>query len=457
MGAMKAYAHPVLVITFALTRLLGQESATLAKEETADTTLESRVDDFLAPYMETGNFSGSVLIGRKGEVLLSKGYGLSNIELDVPNSPETIFYLASVSRIFTSAAILLLEQNGELSTEDMLADFVPAWPRGDEISIHHLMTTSAGFPNVNSLPGYGMWSMTKQTPRSMAHKFINMPLEYEPGARTEHSNSNLVVLAGLIEIISGKDFGDYLQDEIFAPLEMTRTGHDADSGIVVPGRATGYAPVGLAELGKAPYLNWSVKPGHGSIYSSTEDLYKFDRALAKATLLEEEAVAKLFKPYFPRTGYSWFMRERFGSKEVYMSGRSPGFGAFLGRSVDEDLTVVVLGNLYNALPGSIGPDLIALALGEKVTATAMSTDEPDPELLQELVGSYQFGPEFYLPNAVVGIHVQAGHLFNGGSWLIPSKGMHFIHRGYWSDLIFERDEAGKVTRLRYDSHVGEKR
>ena len=137
-----------------------------------------------------------------------------------------------------------------------------------------------------------------------------------------------------------------------------------------------------------------------------------------------------------------------------IGGRSPGFGSSWQRSVEADVTVIVLGNIYNGVPSTIASELRATMLGEAVQPSPMRADPPDPEVLSDVVGAYQFGPDFYRANATIRFRDQGGHLFNGGSWLIPAGEMTFIHRTYWSTLTFLRDESGTVDRLRYDDFVG---
>jgi CubicO group peptidase (beta-lactamase class C family) len=421
-------------------------------------SLESRVDAHLSPYLETGNFSGSVFVAREGEVLLSKSYGMADRSSGTPNGPQTSYYLASTSRIFTSAAILLLEQQGRLSVDDPLSRHLPDWPRGDEITIHDLLTLSAGFPNINTLPGYVSWSSSPQTPASLCEKFRDLPLEFEPGERPVHSNSNYNVLALLIERLSGRTYGEFLEQELFAPLGMTRTAHDDHPERQVADRAVGYTPVGHADLKPDPRANihWSVKTGNGSIYSTAEDLYRFDRMLAGATLLNETSVAKLFTAHFPSVGYGWFVTDDEGSTRISIGGRSPGFGSSWIRLAEPDVTVIVLGNIYNGVPTTIASDLVAMTTGREVPRASISAAAPDPAVAAAVTGTYQFGPDFYNPNGRVTVDVRDGHVFNRQAWLIPAGDMTFIHRVYWSTLTFVEDESGHVHQLRYDRFTGER-
>ena len=448
----RAVPAPLLLVTV----LFVSPTALTRQEASENDHAAALVDAYLEPYLTTGNFSGSILVARGGRVLFSRGYGLADIENERPNRPDTSFYLASTSRIFTSAAVLLLEQDGHLAVSDTVSEYLPDWPRGDEITIHHLLTLSAGFPNINELAGYPLWSRSPQTPADLCAKFRDLPLEFEPGTRSVHSNSNYNVLALLIEELSGLPYGEFLEAEFFEPLGMTRTAHDSDSAQVVEHRAVGYRPTGVSTLAPHGKLQWSVKTGNGSIYSTVEDLFRFDRMLAEGSILDQESVAKLFTEYYPQNGYGWFVLNRFGAKETSISGRSPGFGSSWRRLLEPEVTVIVLGNIYNGVPGSISRDLLSLAMREVPEPSPLRADPPDAELLAAAVGTYQFGPDFYRRNARVRIHAQDGHLFNGDSWLIPAGETTFVHRTYWSTLTFECGEDGQVTRLVYDGHIGER-
>ncbi len=435
-----------------LTCMLGC-SASVAFASSSSLQLKRSVDEYVQPYLDTGNFSGSVLIAKGDQVLFSGAYGLANLNSETPNEPDTAYYLASTSRIFTSAAILLLEQKGLLSVEDPLSRHIPRWPRGDEITIHHLLTLSAGFPNINSMGGYAAWSSSPQTPESLCARFRDLPLEFEPGTRSVHSNSNYNVLALLIEKISGQTYGEFLRSEFFEPLGMSRTAHDGSS-LDIPYRADGYRPVGLAKLEVHKLDQWSVKTGNGSIYSTVEDLYRFDRMLVNDTLLSAASTQKLFTEHFPSNGYGWFLGDRSGSKRVSISGRSPGFGSSWQRLVDPDLTVIVLGNIYNGVPSTIADDLVSLVLGEEIAPPNLTARPPDPQLLSQATGAYKFGPDFYRANATVVFSNQNGHLFNNDSWMIPAGERSFVHRTYWSTITFAPAEAGKAPSVKYDSFTG---
>ncbi|MGH9768635.1 MAG: serine hydrolase domain-containing protein, partial [Blastocatellia bacterium] len=249
------------------------------------TDLEAKVDAYVRPYVEIKGFSGAILIASKGQVLLRKGYGMANYELDAPNTPLTKFHLASVSKSFTAAAIMILEERGLLGVSDPLSKYIPDYPEGDKITIHHLLTHTSGIPNVNNFPDYNDKSKFPQTLASVIEMFKSKPFTMKPGERYSYSNSNYNVLAFIIEKVSGKSYGDFLKENIFDPLGMKDTGHDGKAGALIKGRASGYAPVGPSDLENASWIDWTIKTGNGSLYSTVEDLYKWDRALYTEKIL----------------------------------------------------------------------------------------------------------------------------------------------------------------------------
>jgi len=197
---------------------------------------------------------------------------MANYELAVPNRSDTRFHIASISKSFTAAAILMLQERGQLHMQDTLAKFIPDYPQGDKITLHHLLTHTSGIPNVNNLPTYSEKSLLCLNLTQIIPLFEDKPLEFQPGARFRYSNSNYNLLAFIIEKASGKDYGKFLEENIFRPLGMNATGNDDGSNALIPNRASGYVPVGMQDVENTPFLNWSIKTGNGSLYSTVEDL-----------------------------------------------------------------------------------------------------------------------------------------------------------------------------------------
>jgi CubicO group peptidase (beta-lactamase class C family) len=423
--------------------------ASCAASAATDPALEAKVDAYVAPYLESHNFSGSVLIARGGTVLVSKGYGMANYELDVPNTPHTKFQIASVSKPFTAAAILLLEERGKLKLKDPLAKFIRDYPQGDKITIHDLLAHSSGILNANNLPGYNEKSRFHQSLEQVIAMFKGMPLLFQPGEKYDYSNSNYNLLACIIEKASGEEYGDFLRRSIFEPLGMNDTG-EPHSDEIIRNHASGYAPRGMSDIQNAPYLDWSIKTGNGSLYSSVEDLYKFDRALYTDKLLGRSSRDLMFKEHFEGVGYAWFIGKKLNRRAITYSGRSPGYTTALLRFVDDDATVILASNIYSSLTRSMADDLAAILFGEPYRVPELTAHPLDKAVLSTCPGRYQFGPDFIRPNLVIRIEARQRDLAittPDENYLIPQSDGTFIDRGYGGKLSFSRDEKGKVTQL----------
>jgi len=410
--------------------------------------LETQVNAYVKPYLDVGGFNGSVLIAKKGKVLLSKGYGMANYELGVPNSPQSKFHIASVSKTFTAAAVMLLEERGLLKVGDSLTKFIPDYPNGDKITVHHLLTNTSGIANINDFPEYDAWSKFSHTPEDLIEKFKNKPLDFKPGERgyTE-SNSNYNLLAFIIEKLSGKSYGEFLEENIFAPLNMKDSGHDNRPEAVLKNRASGYVPAGVSEIKNAPFLDWSIKTGNGSIYSTVEDLYKWDRSLYTEKILKKATIEKMF-----REGYGWFDSKRFNRRAIRMNGRSPGFQSEIQRYVDDDICVIVLGNNYAPTASLIAGGLAAITLGEKYEIPKLAKPvKLDPKIFDAYVGRYQFGADFFVPGGIYTIEKRNDKLFittiGRSRHMTPQSETEFFDRAFWAMIIFVKNDKGEVTNL----------
>lgn len=418
-------------------------------QATRAVTLEARVDAYLKPYLEVRNFSGSVLIAKGGKVLLSKGYGMASYEYNVPDTPRTKFQIASMSKPFTAAAILLLEERGRLSLSDPLTKYIPDYPNGDKITIHHLLAHKSGIPNVNSFPDYNDKSRFPQTLAQIIGMFKDKPLTMQPGERFSYSNSNYNVLAYVIEKASGESYGDFLRKNIFDPLGMKDTAHRADDAAVITNLATGYSPVGADGLERAPYLDWTIKTGNGSLYSTVEDMYKFDRALYAEKILKRGSLDKMFAE-----PYAWFTGKRFGRRVFRYGGRSPGFQGEIQRFVDDNACVVVLGNNYSGAASMISYNLGAILFGEKFDAPELAKSlKVDPNVVAPYTGRYKAGADFALPNVSFTVEEKDGHLLlkldsGAVSALIPLADGTFLERNFFAGKVtFAKDEKGQVSHL----------
>ncbi|MGI8704912.1 MAG: serine hydrolase domain-containing protein [Sphingomicrobium sp.] len=426
----------------------------------ANPSLEQQVDDYLQPLLKTNNFSGVILVAKGDRIVLQKGYGDASIEHRVPNSPASVFQVASVSKPFTSAAIMLLDEEGKIDLQAPLTAILPRYPNGEKLTIHHLLTHTSGIPNINDFPEYEELQRKPHTPAELAAYFRDKPLEFEPGERYRYSNSNYNLLALLIEEASGLGYGAFLQARIFAPLGLANTGHHGSAAQIVPGIATGYAPAGAIGLERAPYIDWSVKTGNGSLYSDAAGIARFMRAVHKGRLLTPASVAATFAPHTATAGYGWFLSKANGRDIHHINGRSPGFAAQADYYVADDVTVIVLANTYISVTTDIARAVGALVFGTPFEPMPALRPEPlDAARIAALTGAYQFGPDYYVPDALIMVRAQDGHLEAmvgdyGPYPFVQISPTRFLIRSFWVPAEFTLGTDGRATGLSIDGRKG---
>jgi len=446
--------HHSSLFGWALAAILWTSGLASCSKPPLSGSLEARVAAYVEPYVRTNNFSGVILVTRDGRPLFRRGYSSAVREFDIPATPETKFHVASVAKSFTAAAIMLLEQRGRLRTSDPLDRFIPGYPNGSRLTLHHLLAHTSGIPNVNALPDYDARSRFAHGLDEILSWFKDKPLEFEPGARYAYSNSNYNVLAAVIEKVSGKSYGAFLEETIFRPLGMTDTAHHGDARAVVPRLAVGYAPAGGDAVERAPYLDWSIKTGNGSLYTTVDDLAKWDMALYGNALLNEASRGEMFKEQVEGVGYGWFVRKG-RHPSLASNGRAPGFSASIERFVGDRTCVIVLSNLYSSMSQSMAADIAAIVFGEdrkpSIPASPVTLGEAETA---RCLGRYRFGQDFSFNPGITAEIKRDGRwlvLVGGGgagtSYLIPVGKGRFIDRGYGGLVTFETDAEGEIVAL----------
>jgi CubicO group peptidase (beta-lactamase class C family) len=268
------------------------------------------------------------------------------------------------------------------------------------------------------------------------------------------------LLALIIEKASGLQYGAFLKERIFDPLGLANTGHRASAAQIVPGIATGYAPAGAVGLERATYIDWSVKTGNGSLYSDGAGIARFIRAIHHGNLLSPESRDATFARHTPAAGYGWFLSKANGREIHHINGRSPGFAAHADYYMDDDIAVVVLANTYVSVTTSIARAVGALFFEAPVEPMPALKPEPlDPVSADALADVYQFGPDYYVPNALITVKANGGHLEAmvgeyGPYPFIQITPTQFLIRAFWVPAEFTIGLDGRATGLDIDRRKG---
>ncbi|HET6880678.1 MAG TPA: serine hydrolase [Pirellulales bacterium] len=409
--------------------------------------VQAEIERYVKACVDVEQFMGAVLVVNDDRELLARGFGLANVELEVANTTKTKFRLGSITKQFTAMAIMVLAEQGKLTVDDPVArhlnDTPDAW---NDVTIHHLLSHTSGIPNFTSFPEYAATMMLPSTPSQTIARFKDKPLEFTPGEKFAYSNSGYIVLGAIIEKVSGKSYEEFLNEAIFEPLEMRDTGYDHHDQILAR-RAAGYDQRDGGVV-NAAFIDMSVPFAAGALYSTVDDLKRWDQALRAAKLVSAESLARMFTPVKSDYGYGWQIETRCDHQAMSHGGGINGFATYLIRIPDKQALVVVLSNVVSHRPARMAVDLTSILLKEPYKLPrARHAVELDPSAFDGLVGVYRLSPELQLT-----ITREDNRLFSAVSErskdeLFPESETEFFYKAVDAQITFVRDHKGRATRL----------
>ena len=347
-------------IRFAVILVLIAASATRAQDT-------ARMEQVMQSYVQAGTFMGSVLVARDGRIVFDKAYGMANLELDVPNTPDTKFRLGSITKQFTAAAILLLEERGKLKVGERFKAYIPDAPMSwDRITIQNLLTHTSGIPNFTDLADYGTVKLSSRAASAAVAAVRDRPLDFGPGEQYRYSNSGYVVLGDIIERVSGQSYATFIAENIFKPLGMNDSGYDSNSA-VIKRRASGYTRLPNGTIVNATYIDMSIPHAAGALYSTTHDLLKWEQALFAGKVMSTASLERMTSPFKNDYGFGIGSRLTGGRKVLMHSGGIDGFNTMMAYYPETRTVVIVLSNVNGPVPDQATGHLAALMHGEAVT------------------------------------------------------------------------------------------
>ena len=423
---------------------------------TAEQDLASRIDASIAPYFKADAPGATVIVVKDGKSVLRKAYGMADTAKGVSMRPEMALRLGSITKQFTSTAILMLLDEGKLSLDDDITKHLPDYPaKGKKITIEHLLTHTSGIVSYTSKPNYVATMAKDLTVAQMIDGFKNDPLEFEPGTKFNYNNSGYFLLGAIIEKVSGLTYANFLEQRIFTPLGMKDTAYEGARRSSAP-RAAGYS---AQEQGFAPAqpLSMSQPYAAGSLVSTVDDLAKWDAAISAGKLLKPASWKLAFTPYklSPEKstdyGYGWSVGTLQGTPVVDHGGGINGFRTYALRLPEQKIFVAVLAN---ADSGNANPEMLA----KKAAALAMGKPfvEPkeialDAKSIDAFTGTYDIdGKEKRTFTSRDGKLMMARGDRSPVA-LAPYAKNGFFLPGTLARFEFGRDDAGKVTHVMVDN------
>jgi CubicO group peptidase (beta-lactamase class C family) len=346
--------------------IIATPSAAQLDSPRLEAAVDSIVGDALGRHQSV---SYAVGVKRGREVIVSKGYGLADLEDDVYASSQTIYRLGSITKQFTAAAIMRLVEQGKVSLDDELTKFIPDYPtQGHRVTVHHLLTHTSGIKSYTGL-GEVFWNNSARdlTHEEMLDLFKDEPFDFAPGEEYRYNNSGFYLLGMIVEKVDGNGYGEYLQQNVFGPLELSRTSYCHEDDII-KGRAQGYRRENDQFLNdKAISMN---TPGAaGALCSTTSDLLGWQEAFNEGRVVSAESRERMITPATlsdgSETGYGYGLGigDLDGHPVISHGGGINGFNTQRSYYPDEDLTVVVLANTEGSNPGRVARDIARLAIG----------------------------------------------------------------------------------------------
>ena len=318
------------------------------------------INAYLTSLTDARLFQGSVLVALQGRIALARGYGMADVARGVPNTSQTRFRLASLTKAFTAAGIMILQQRGLVDLNASICTYLDDCPdlwRG--ITVHHLLSHTSGVPNYTDFLDFEPTEMNHTTPDALVARFRGAGVSFAPGSAYAYGNSAYVLAGRIIERVSGRPYADFIRDEIFIPLGMRASGYDTSMGGYSPELAIGYNNFDEP----ASFIDVSTLDSAGALFSTVEDMYRWDRALASDQLLGAEQRTRMFTPGLRDYGYGWRIARPSGLLMISHPGDMTGASTYVSRFPEVDATVIVLSNMYWADAVGIGDHIANLLLG----------------------------------------------------------------------------------------------
>ncbi len=341
MRALKMCYSFIPIAVLSLATLGGCQSSDSNNKQTTQTSDFSKVID--SYFQSIPHFSGNVLIARHGEVLFNESYGYANREFEVLNDADTKFNIGSITKPFTAVAVLKLVEEGRLSLSDSIAKFMPQAPtHWQSLTIHQLLSHTSGLIHSWDLLEDSTLMFQKSSLHNTLTWYFDKPLRFKPGTSFSYSGVGYLVLAVVVESVTEMKYDQYLSELIFDPIHMDATGA-SDPEAIIPKLANGYV-IDSMGIRNASHFYVPLLTGGGHLYSTAQDLLKFDRAIANYSILSKETTQQMFTPVREGYGYGWDIVKNDTLNMAFHTGFIPGYLTRYDRYPDHDLTLIILTN-----------------------------------------------------------------------------------------------------------------
>ncbi|PTT38058.1 hypothetical protein DBR28_09065 [Chryseobacterium sp. HMWF028] len=369
---------------------------------------KQEIDSIIKAFEGINKFNGTALIHYQNKNIFERSYGWQNAEKKIPNQDKSIYQIASLTKSFTSLVIVKLSEEGKLSFKDPISKFIADYPRGNEITIEHLLTHTSGIYEVLRNKEYFSLLHTGKTitKNKELSFFKNEPLDFEPGTQFSYTNSGYILLGLIIEKITGLSYEDAVRKIILNPLKMTHTGFNY-MALKSPYKTVPYSYISKTKQEKTKVWNSTLTGPAGQIYSTTEDLYNYYTGLRDYKIVSKEAFKKATTSYLSGYGYGWFIDDLYGKKLINHGGNIEGSTSYFAMLPEDDLCIILLNNITSKKLEKAGNTILAALLGQPYTLPQPKKETTlNADVLKKYVGDYELSDD-----STIHILYENGQLF----------------------------------------------
>lgn len=421
-----------------------------------DQRLLASFDSILNKEFKSNEPGATAIVVNKGQVIYKKAVGMADMELNVLLQTDMIFRIGSISKQFTAVAILQLVEQGKLSLQDELKKHVPELPFKETITIEQLLNHTSGIVSYTSKQDFSGKMRTDMKPMEIIHLTSKDSLEFKPGSKWNYNNTGYIILGYIIEKLSGKTYEEYVHQHLFAPAGMNNSFYGSEAKII-RNRAKGYERENNV-LQNSDYISMTLPYAAGSLLSTVEDLWKWNKALYSYKLIKKESVDKATTPYIlptgksTRYGYGLSINLVQGSKAIEHGGGIPGFLTDAIYLPNEDVFVAVFSNCDCKSPDNVTYKIAALAIGKPLNLTAIPLSETEAKAY-EAIYTNEDGEERIIRYVNGKLTSKRG----GGTQFVIEKFEKdkFFFENSVSQIEFVRNKSGAVESLLFKSNTDE--
>lgn len=396
----------IFMLTTPCLRVKAQSQTNISNSHQEKKTQE--IDHIIRAYEAIHKFNGTALIHYQNRTIFEKSYGWQDAEKKIPNQNKNVYQIASLTKSFTALVIVKLNEEGKLSVKDPISKFITDYPRGNEITIEHLLTHTSGIYEALQNKEYFRLLHTGKiiTQNEQLSFFKNEPLAFEPGTQFSYTNSGYIILGMIIEKVTGLSYEDAVRKIILSPLDMTHTGFDYLT-LKSPYKTVPYSYISKTKQEKTEIWNPIFTGPSGQIYSTAEDLYKYYEGLRDYKIVSKEAFKKATTPHLSGYGYGWFIDDLYGKKLINHGGNIEGSTSYFAMLPDDDLCIILLNNITSKKLEKAGNTILAAILGQSYTLPQPKKEITlSMETLKKYVGNYELSD-----NNVIHILYENGQLY----------------------------------------------